>query len=147
MEVREIRKDELFKLIELYEHLHTDEKDLSNVSLKIAWEKIFETQFIKYFVIEMEGKFVSSCNISILPNLTRGAKSIALIENVVTHADFRKRGLGRKMILHAITCAKKEQCYKIMLLSNRKRKESHDFYRSLGFSSEEKMGFVYKIES
>jgi GNAT superfamily N-acetyltransferase len=66
-----------------------------------------------------------------------------LIENVVVHADHRRRGLGKKMMRHAIDLAKRAGCYKVMLLTGKKR--NHKFYESAGFKKGVKTGFVFKL--
>jgi GNAT superfamily N-acetyltransferase len=144
--VRRIKKDELEKLLELYSFLNPDDTRPARADLTEAWEHIFdnEDKFI-YLVIEDNGIFVASCNVSIIPKLTRGAKPFAVIENVITHPDYLRRGLGKKIINEALSIAKNNNCGKAMLLSNYKRKEAHLFYENLGFNSDEKKGFVYNL--
>ena len=145
MIVRKIKETDLEKLLVLYKHLHTEESAVENADIKAAWKNILQHDFFTYFVIEYEGILVSSCNITIIPNLTRAGRSIGLIENVVTHSNYRKKGFGRAVIETALDYAKSKNCYKVMLLSNAQRLEAHKFYESLGFKSENKVGYVIKI--
>lgn len=142
MEVRKIKKHELPLLMDLYKHLHPVDENVSFEVLSVAWENILRNDQLHYFVIESHGKFLATCNLSIIPNLTRGARSIGLIENVVTHSHHRGQGLGKMVLHHAIQLAKDANCYKLMLLSNISRTESHGFYKSLGFKDDKKLGFV-----
>ena len=143
MEVRKIKEDELEQLLSLYQHLHPQDVQPAEEALRKAWQTILSLPAIfQYFVIEKDEKLVASCNLSLIPNLTRGARSIGLIENVVTHPDYRRQGLGKKIVEHAVTCARENNCYKVMLLSDAKRVESHHFYQSLGFSGDSKKGFA-----
>ncbi len=144
--VRRIGKNELYKLLELYKYLNPEDKKPPEEEIKKAWDDIMknEDKYI-YLVIEEDNKIISSCNISIIPNLTRGARPYAVIENVITRPDYRRKGLGRKVIHEAVHYAKKAGCYKVMLLSSSGRHEAHQFYESLGFSSKEKTGFVMKL--
>ena len=79
------------------------------------------------------------------PNLTRNQRPYALIENVVTHRDYRRRGFGKVVIDKAINYAKEKDCYKIMLLSDSSRTEAHRFYESLGFDGNAKAGFLMRL--
>jgi GNAT superfamily N-acetyltransferase len=63
-------------------------------------------------VAEEDGRLLSTCNIAIVPNLTRSARPYAVIENVVTRSGARRRGLGRACIMKAIEFAKENGCYK-----------------------------------
>ena len=110
---------------------------------KAVWKTIMANQDIyRYIVAEEDGVILSTCNIAIVPNMTRSARSYAVIENVITNPDTRRRGLGRKTINMALDFAKEKGCYKVMLLSGSQRVEAHKFYESLGFSGTKKKGFV-----
>jgi hypothetical protein len=45
----------------------------------------------------------------------------------------------------AIKYAKENKCYKILLQSNNKRKESHKFYENIGFDGESKKAFEIRL--
>lgn len=147
MIVRRIKETDLDKLLLLYQHLHDDDLTASKERLEEVWQKIIENDAFVYFVVELDELIVSSCNLTIIPNLTRGGQSIGLIENVVTHRQYRNRGLGKMVIEAAIDFANNENCYKVMLLSNSKRKDAHKFYESIGFSSEDKIGYIRKLKN
>jgi GNAT superfamily N-acetyltransferase len=145
MTVRRIKKTDLDNLLLLYEHLHDSDIVTSRETLGNIWEKIIDSDSFIYFVIEIDNEIVCSCNLTIIPNLTRGGKSIGLIENVVTHLNHRNKGLGKAIMSAAIEFAKNQSCYKIMLLSDSKRIEAHKFYESLGFNSDNKIGYIKKL--
>ena len=69
----------------------------------------------------------------IVPNLTRGGASYALIENVVTHAEHRRRGYAGALIGYAVNEAWKAGCYKVMLLTGSKNPATLRFYENCGF--------------
>jgi GNAT superfamily N-acetyltransferase len=84
-------------------------------------------------VAEADGRLVSSCSLSIIPNLTRGGRPYAVIENVVTDADWRRRGLGRQVLAAATAQAWAAGCYKVMLATGSRREATLQFYEGAGF--------------
>ena len=58
----------------------------------------------------IDGKIVSSCVCVIIPNLTRGVRPYAFIENVVTHEDYRCRGYAGECLDHAKQIALENNC-------------------------------------
>lgn len=101
--------------------------------------------FAMYFVAEEAGTLAGSCNITIIPNLTRGGRPFAVIENVITDIAYRRRGIGRSLIEMAVAYAKESNCYKVQLLSGSERTGAHRFYESLGFSGNRKKGFDMRL--
>ena len=136
--VREARKDELDALLELYLNLHEEgipEHD-------DTWEQIMNDPNHHIIVKEVDGRLVSSCVCVIIPNLTRGIRPYAFVENVVTHADYRKKGYATECLDYARKIASDNNCYKMMLLTGSKRPETLDFYKNAGYNSNDKTAFI-----
>lgn len=140
--VREIRKDELDALLELYTFLHEDGIPEHDDHLAETWDLITNDPNHHIIVNVEDGKIVSSCVCVIIPNLTRGIRPYAFVENVVTHKDYRKRGLARECLNYARDIAQKENCYKMMLLTGSKRPETLRFYENSGYNSNDKTAFI-----
>lgn len=92
------------------------------------------------FVGEYDGAVVASCVLIVVPNLTRGARPFGLIENVVTHRNFRGRGFGKLVLAEACEAAWQGDCYKVMLLAGSTSPETINFYLGAGFE-QSKTGF------
>ena len=132
-------------LLTLYSHLH--ENDIpppDEESIQRTWESISTSNETDILVFELDKKLVSTCVVSIIPNFTRGCRPYALIENVVTHREYRRQGIGKRLMIHAQEFAFRNGCYKAMLLTGQKDLGVHEFYRSCGFSSGEKQAYVSK---
>ncbi len=144
--VRLMRHDELRALLDLYEHFEHDDPILEdNQELKDLWDEIYNDPNLYYIVVEKDGILLSTCNITIIKNLTRNARPYGLIENVVTHKDYRSKGLGKLVIKKAVEIAIDKGCYKVMLLTSSKKEETLNFYRSCGFKDNIKTGFLMQL--
>ena len=144
--VREINKNELHALLELYTHLHETNIPEMTAHLKQTWDRILQDQNHHIIVNEVDGKLVSSCVCVIIPNLTRGIRPYGFIENVVTHSDYRGKGLATECLNYAKEIATRENCYKMMLLTSAKSEETLRFYRNVGFNSSDKTAFIQWLE-
>lgn len=109
-----------------------------------VFEQIVATPNLHLLVAETEGQLLGTCYLNIIPNLTRSARPYALIENVVTAATARRRGIGTTLLRHAISVAREAGCYKIMLMTSRKDEAVHDFYRHCGFTSDDKQAYIIR---
>ena len=144
--IRLIKKEELRNLLDLYKHFDNGDPVLEDsIELEGLWDAIYSNPNIYYIVAEYDGLLVSTCNITIIQNLTRSTRPYALIENVVTHKQHRNKGLGKSVLYKAIDIAKEKGCYKVMLLSGSKKEETLNFYRSTGFRDDIKTGFIIKL--
>ena len=147
MEMRELHPSELNDRLGLYAHLHDADVPLpERAHVEAAWREIQGNPRLKYFGVYIEGKLVSSCMLSIIPNLTRGCRPYGVVENVVTHKDFRRRGYGKAVLEHALGYAWSKHCYKVMLLTGRKNEGTYSFYEAAGFDRHAKQAFLAKPE-
>ena len=140
--LREAAFDDLNALLELYLHLHEDAVPAIDEHLKSTWDQIIGDPNHHLIVNEIGGKIVSSCVCVIIPNLTRGVRPYAFIENVVTHADYRCRDYARECLDYAKSIAVKENCYKMMLLTGSKNPATLRFYENAGYNSSDKTAFI-----
>ncbi|MBI9049198.1 MAG: GNAT family N-acetyltransferase [Anaerolineaceae bacterium] len=146
MKYRLIQKAELDKLLLLYQHLNPHDPQVDKDTYMDVWRQFMDDPKISCIVAEEDGILIASCTLIIVPNLTRGGRPYGLIENVVTHADYRNRGIGKQILHYALDLAWKEDSYKVMLLTSRKDEKIMQFYESAGFLRGVKTGFVAKPE-
>jgi GNAT superfamily N-acetyltransferase len=143
--IREVNRDDLNALLELYLYLHEDSIPDQSEHLSRTWEQIINDPNHHIIVNEVDGKIVSSCVCVIIPNLTRNVRPYAFIENVVTHKDYRRRGLAQECLNFARDIALKENCYKMMLLTGSKDPNTLRFYEKAGYNSTEKTAFIQHL--
>ncbi|MDD5934349.1 MAG: GNAT family N-acetyltransferase [Clostridiales bacterium] len=144
--IREIKVSELNELLELYLHLHEESVPEMTENLKKTWDTIINDKNHHIIVKEVDGKIVSSCVCVIIPNLTRGIRPYAFIENVVTHSDYRGQGFATECLQYAKKIAKDENCYKMMLLTGSKKESTLKFYERAGYNSSDKTAFIQWID-
>jgi GNAT superfamily N-acetyltransferase len=90
---------------------------------------------------EVAGVSVSTCMLLVCPNFSRGGRPFALIENVVTLRDYRRRGYGRSVVQHAIELARQQGCYRVNLMTGSRREETLRFYQGAGLARGVKTAF------
>jgi GNAT superfamily N-acetyltransferase len=132
--IREAIASDLPALLDLYEHLHADDEPLARTKAEEVWAGLLASGLIRVFVADCEGVLVSSCTLAVIPNMTRGARPYGVIENVVTHREWRKKGLGRIVLAQALEAAWRAGCYKVMLATGSQQPETLRFYESAGFT-------------
>ncbi len=143
--IREANRDDLKSILELYLFLHENSIPEDTQNLRTTWTKILEDENYHLILNEIEGKIVSSCVCVIIPNLTRNVCPYALIENVVTHEKYRKKGYASECLNYAKALAEKNGCYKIMLMSGSKNEDTLRFYENAGYNSKDKKAFIQWI--
>ncbi len=134
------------ELLHLYLYLHEKEIPEFSQHLSETWETIMADKNHHIIINEIDGAIVSSCVCVIIPNLTRGVRPYAFIENVVTHGDYRGKGYATECLNYAKEIAEKANCYKMMLLTGSKKEATLEFYKNAGYNSTDKTAFVQWLE-
>ncbi|MBW7954188.1 nucleoside monophosphate kinase [Candidatus Gracilibacteria bacterium] len=88
---------------------------------------------------ETDGKIVGTLSLSIC--LNAGQNPYGVIENFCVLDNYRGIGIGKALMQEAENISKMFDCYKIMLLSNKKHTESNSIYLKFGFENESTFGF------
>ncbi len=143
MNVREIAASELSGLLELYQHLHAKDDPIPDRdTVEAIWQELRVSPYHKYFGAFHEGRLVSSCTLTLTPNLTRGCRPYGLIENVMTDARHRRRGFASAVIGTALGYSWSSNCYKVMLMAGPKDEAIFRLYESVGFKRHEMQAFI-----
>ena len=132
--VREARREDLDAILELYLSLHETSVPEHSVHLASVWEQILRDENHHLIVNDIDGEIVSSCVCVVIPNLTRNVRPYAFVENVVTHPAHRGKGYATQCLANAKAVAKRQNCYKMMLLTGSKEQKTLDFYTRAGYN-------------
>jgi len=103
----------------------------------------FQSNLLYHLLVgECDGCIVSSVTLVVIENLTRNLRPYAVIENVVTHAEYRGRHCATELMRRATEIASQHDCYKIMLLTGAKEAGVLQFYEGCGFNRKDKTAFI-----
>ena len=143
VQIREARSGDFESLMALYRQLQPADPVVTDGHDRAVFDAITASESLRLFVLEDHaGELRASCYLNVIPNLTRGARPYAVIENVITDEAMRGRGFGRAVIGHALAAAWSAGCYKVMLQTGSKRESTHALYRACGFSATDKQAYV-----
>jgi ribosomal protein S18 acetylase RimI-like enzyme len=139
--IRRAKPHDLPGLLDLYQHLNPQDPRVPEAIAARPWAMLLGSDLIRLLVAEQGGMLVSSCMLILVPNITRAARSFAVIENVVTHAAHRRQGQGRAVLAAALEIAWAEGCYKVMLVTGSTQESTLRFYEAAGFTRATKTHF------
>ena len=131
--LRDATSTDLSAILSLYRDLSPTDPVLAADDAKPDYARLIGSEIAHLLVAEVDGHIVASCLLLIVPNLTRGGRPFAIIENVVTQEDHRRQGLGALLLHHAGDRAQAANCYKLMLATGRTDEAVLRFYERAGF--------------
>ncbi len=83
-------------------------------------------------VAEAQGRIVGMCTAQILISTAEGGR-VALVEDMVVDAQYRKMGIGRQLMAAIEAWAHKHHITRLQLLADRTNFSALDFYDKLGW--------------
>lgn len=146
--IRKAKPADARELKELYfEHLtRVPPQEEQDMALWAQMLERFEKDTNMYLLVaESDGRIVSSVQMAIIESLTHNVRPFAVIENVVTHADYRKQGFASALLTRATEIAKDRRCYKIFLETGSNRESTLRFYKQNGFEMDQKHSFLKRL--
>jgi GNAT superfamily N-acetyltransferase len=145
--LRHATRDDLDALLALYAQLNPGDVAAPRERLAAILERIVASDDLAIVVATQHDVVVATCYLNVIPNLTRGGASYAVIENVVVDAAHRGTGLGQAVVRRALDEAWRRGCYKALLQTGSRDPAVHRFYKACGFDSQEKTGFVARPQA
>jgi len=120
---------DLLHLLLAQEVEFTPNKKLQETGLKLIIEN---KEIGQLLVLKDEQKVIGMINILFTISTALGGK-VAILEDVIVLPEYRKQGLGSKLIDAAIAFAKENHCKRITLLTDLENKKAHALYKKHGF--------------
>jgi GNAT superfamily N-acetyltransferase len=143
MQIRLVKKNEYNQVLGLMRQLNPFYTEASEIEFQV-FKEIINSKYLDLIVAEEGGILLGSCYINVIPNITRGGRPYALIENVITDSAHRNQGVGKSLLDHTVKLAWELNCYKVMLMSGRTEGAVHSFYKKCGFTADAKQGYIQR---
>jgi N-acetylglutamate synthase-like GNAT family acetyltransferase len=134
IKIRKAIEQDIPRILELYEELTEKKNNASTEKVHKVFGEIMDMPHQEFLVAEMDGNVVGTLVLQIVPNLTHDARPWGIVENMVVNRANRRQGIGHRLFDYAKDRCQEAGCYKIQLLSNKRRQEAHYFYRSMGLA-------------
>ena len=121
----------------------TEEQDMNKWREIIA--KLYNNENSYLLVAEVDGRVVSTVYLTIIENLTHNLRSFGVIENVVTHIDYRNEGYASALLQEATNIARQHNCYKVFLETGSNKESTLNFYQNNGFELDKKHSCLKRL--
>jgi GNAT superfamily N-acetyltransferase len=143
LEIRAAGDADLPAVLNLHAELEKDHQLLSMEQAQTIFKAMKRYPDYTLYVATWDGVIVGTFTLLIMDGLAHLGSPSGIVEDVVVHANWRGRGIGKRMMQFAMKRCRARGCYKLALSSHRKREAAHRFYESLGF---QKHGYSFIIE-
>ena len=112
------------------------------IKLEKSLKKILINEdYILVGIKNESGKLIGSVMGILCQDTVGECRPFVVLENLIVSTEYRKIGLGKRLITYIEDWARENESYFIMFMSLAKRKEAHAFYESMGYSQEISNGF------
>src|SRR4051812_213292 len=118
--------------MQLYRQLNPDDPEVPPNRAERVWRAMRDVPGREVLVAEVGGRVVGTVDLTITPNLTRGARPVLIVENVVVDAEARRQGVGRLLLDEAAHRGRAAGCYKLQLSAA--DPEAFAFYEAAGLA-------------
>jgi GNAT superfamily N-acetyltransferase len=106
------------------------------------WQETLAQRGVHIFVADERDRIAATCMLVTAPNLLRGGRRHAFLENVVSHPELRGQGYGRAVVQAALAHAWAVDCHHVLMQSGRPDPRVHAFYEKLGFEPGLRVAYV-----
>jgi GNAT superfamily N-acetyltransferase len=145
--IRSASRDDFEAISRLYAQLNVDDPPVTGPEYIQVFEQILNREGLDILLLELDGEVLGATYLNLIPNLSRGGRPYAVIENVVVAAHRRGEKLGRRLMDATLERAWAAGCYKAMLQTGSKTPNTHAFYRACGFADDVRTAYLARPPS
>jgi len=135
--VRAAAEADLPRVLELLDQIddrmYSQREDAGQAARLSAFHRIAADPRQHLLVAEADGRIVGTVHLVVIPHLSRTCKPSGLLESMVVHEAYRRKGVGAALLREVQRLALEAGCYKLALSSNLARRGAHRFYSRLGW--------------
>ncbi len=139
IQVIKATKEHYEEIIKLYGDFVDDPQRFSNAD-NDSYLKFLDAPNSFMDLVVADNKIIAFITYTVR-TVVRYPKSILEVEELYVHPDYRKHGIGKKLMEHILEYAKSIDCQYVFFASDMKRTEAHEFYKVLGFNE---YGYHYR---
>ncbi|MCF8068849.1 MAG: GNAT family N-acetyltransferase [Desulfobacterales bacterium] len=143
MEISPVTEKDIHELAVLYQQLISNEISIPKMKKNLEENKDNSNHLV--LAARENGKVIGTLLAVTCDMLFGQCKSFMVIEDVVVDEDHRRSGVGAALMHYIETYAKDNNCSYIMLITDIDRIGSQNFYRSLGYKTDEYCAFKKEL--
>ncbi|OZY86445.1 GNAT family N-acetyltransferase [Cellvibrio mixtus] len=137
--IRRATKDDAEAIANLYRELNT----LSPVSVSPERiDAVANSDNTYLLVCDDAGEIIATALVCLCQDVMFENQPFALVENVVVRADCKREGIGKNMMDYIEAFCLEQDCSKIMLQTSSGNQNARDFYTTMGYNPNTKIGFI-----
>lgn len=140
--IRSATRDDFAAISRLYAQLNVDDPPVTGQEFVEVFQQILDREGLDILLLELDGEILGATYLNLIPNLSRGGRPYAVIENVVIAAHRRGERPGRRLMGATLERAWEAGCYKAMLQTGSRNPNTHAFYRACGFADDAKTAYL-----
>ncbi|NPU84538.1 MAG: GNAT family N-acetyltransferase [Syntrophaceae bacterium] len=142
--IREAGAADLPRVLPLFGQLGMDDgRVLDGTAAHQLFLKMRSYPDYRLYAAVRDGQVLGAFTLLTMDNFAHLGAPSGVVEDVVVLHGWRGRGIGAAMMRFAMALCREKGCYKMVLSSNRNRKDAHRFYRSLGFREH---GYSFEVD-
>lgn len=124
---------ELAQFNQLMEALSERPQDQAGLAGRIARLNAREDAYLMAAQDVDTGRLCGSLLAVLIEDLCGQCRPVMVIENVITHPDFQRRGVGKAMFAQIEAWGQAHRIHYAILCSSMERTGAHKFYASIGY--------------
>ncbi|WP_187968013.1 GNAT family N-acetyltransferase [Aquibium microcysteis] len=145
LDIRQVGEAKMPGLASLYRFLHPQDPAMAVVTARMTLRQTAADPGSAVLVGYLGDDPVASCAVVVVPSGTRSGKPSALIENLVTHPERRRRGYGRVVLQAGLALARDAGCFRATVLTTTLDDVPAAFLLACGFERSAN-GFRQKLD-